>query len=401
MKLKRLYYTQIFVLSVLGSVIACSPTRFSPAVAPDSVCDASTTSCVVINGTTNITQNFKVGAGKVDILFVNDNSASMSVIQNKLAARFAGFVENLDAKEIDYKIAITTTDVTAISTKSLVNFANGSNSLTKNDSNRVQLFNGAIVRPETIQCENFIKSAYYTYGSSFQGSAYYQSNYAANCPSNDERGIFAANYIVNQQDNFIRSDAHLNIILISNEDVRSGQYNSGGYPLAVEDTAQNLIQSVSQKYPGKYWEFNSIITKDAACGLSQQQSFKDNSGNAIKDSSGNYVIGANPGIQYAAVSASASQDIDGNAQPRGQILSICESDYSQYFRAVANKISDSSRLMTLKCVPLEAPEVSVSSNQNATVPYQWSAGSSQILFQRGSEGIPVTIKYKCNVGSVQ
>ena len=59
--------------------------------------------------------------------------------------------------------------------------------------------------------------------------------------------------------------------------------------------------------------------------------FKDNLGNPIKDSFNNFVIGANLGLEYAALSASASTDVDGNPSPRGQILSICNSDYSQYF----------------------------------------------------------------------
>lgn len=397
MKGSHFYYLNIFAWSVLSTVIACSPTKFNEAVSPDSVCDATTTTCIVENGITKITQNFKVGAGKVDILFINDNSASMSPIQKKMAAKFGGFIENLDLKEIDYKIAMTTTDITSISQNSFITFGNNSKYLTKNDSGRVGLFNSAIVRQETIKCENLIINSFLNYGLNFQSSdPNYQRNYQSVCPSSDERGTYAANYIISQQNDFIRNDAHLNIILISNEDVRSGTL-----ALSTEDKYQTLIQTISSKYPNKYWEFNSIITKDYACVNNQEQMFVTPQGHQVKNAQGKSAISASIGLQYAALSASASKDVDGYAQPRGQILNICENDYSQYFQLLATKITDSSRLMGLKCVPLEPPVVTLNADPNARVPHQWVTGSNNILFQKGSEGRAITVNYKCRVGGVQ
>lgn len=400
----RAYSLQFTLATVFGAVIACSPTKFNPENTPTSVCDSSTTSCVVIDGVTNITQSYKIGAGKVDILFVNDNSASMSVVQAKLAAKFAGFVENLDSKEIDYQISMTTTDLLASQKNSLITFGNGSKILTKADSGRVGLFNAAIARPETIACENFIKSAYYTCRDTncgnFLATSYYQSNYNTYCASNDERGIYTAHdFVLNNTAHILRSDAHLNVILVSNEDVRSGLYNdsthASQYALEAKDKASSFISMMSSTYPGKYWEFNSIITKDNSCALQQQMDFKDNLGNPITDSNNKYVIGANLGSEYAALSASASTDVDGNPSPRGQILSICNSDYSSYFNNIAAKISESARLMPLKCTPAVEPVVTRTGNPSLSVPYQWQG--DKILFKSGSEGIPVTVSYKCRV----
>jgi hypothetical protein len=47
----------------------------------------------------------------VDILFVIDNSGSMADEQARLARNFTGFVDALDAMKVDYRVAITTTDV--------------------------------------------------------------------------------------------------------------------------------------------------------------------------------------------------------------------------------------------------------------------------------------------------
>ena len=404
MKFKQLYYASVLVLSMLGSVIACSPTKFTPTVNGATGCTAGCT--VSPDGHSQTwTQNYQIGAGKVDILFIDDNSASMASIQTKLAARFGGFVEALDAAQIDYKIAIATTDATKLAAAPLIAMGNGTNFITSADSNRVQLFNAGIVRTETVACEKFIQSAYATYGPSFQTTSYYNSNYSQYCPSGDTRGILAANYVVtnNSSLNFLRSDANLNIITLSNDDERAGQYNNGNssYALTTEDLPATMSQLMSTSYPNKYWEFNSIITKDQNCALQQEQAFTDSSGNPIKNSSGNYVITAEQGIQYAALSASASKDVDGNAQPRGKILDICQSDYTQNFKDIAANIADSARLLTLNCAPASAPVVVDTANPSTQVPYTWTQGSSQITFQKGSEKLPITVTYTCYKNSVQ
>src|SRR5437868_13274459 len=90
---------------VLGTVIACSPTKFSQSKNANVLCDNNVANCVVSPQSIDVTQSFKVGSGKVDILFVNDNSASMSKAQVQMAAKFSGFIQSLDSKSINYRIA--------------------------------------------------------------------------------------------------------------------------------------------------------------------------------------------------------------------------------------------------------------------------------------------------------
>jgi hypothetical protein len=397
MKKSTLTYCQFILGAVVGVTIACAPTKFSDS--PSGLCETEPQSCITQNGVTSITQNFKVGAGKVDILFIDDNTASMSDVQKKLAAKFAGFIETLDRKEIDYQIGITTTDISLAQSAGLVTFANGQQVLKKSDSNRVSLFNGAIVRTETAACEGFIKSAFYSYGAGFDSTSYYAQNYPNYCPSGDERGIYAAHEVISKNTaSLLRADANLNVIVISNEDVRSGSYlTNSAYALEEKDKAVNLIQMINSTYPSKYWEFNSIITKDASCATQQQQSFVDRNGQPIRSSNGNYITNSTIGQEYAVVSSSASQDVDGNAAPRGQNLNICSNDYTAYFAHIAAKISDSARLLTLKCKPMEAPVVTNANGVQTTIPYSWD-GDSQIIFQRGSEGVQIKVAYKCYTG---
>ena len=83
--------------------------------------DASTgdpTAASVTTGpaTTGETTDSTTGGGgvpvtDVDILFIVDNSGSMAPVQQLLASGIGAMVDALDAADIDYRIAVTTTDV--------------------------------------------------------------------------------------------------------------------------------------------------------------------------------------------------------------------------------------------------------------------------------------------------
>lgn len=393
-----LHLAQLTLGICLGSVIACAPTKFYPAVSPTSVCDPSLVVCEQgTGGTTKIVQAFKVGAGKVDILFVIDNSASMAVIQNKLASKFSGFIQNLDSKETDYQIGITTTDVAAVQASPLVAFDNGSTILKNSVADRVSQFGKAIARSETRACEAFILSSYYTYGFNFQEQSAYKSGYNSNCPSPDTRGTLTALEVIKQNPSGIfRSDAHLNIILVSNDDSRGG----GGLVKESIDKPDYFLSQIAtlDASKSKYLEFNSIVTMDATCGSQQANSFKDSNGITIRNTAGNPVINSSPALEYISLSNSASKDVDGNAKPRGLTKSICEGDYANLFKDIATNITESARLLSLKCTPVSAPKVTKAGTVE-TVPFLWQ--SDKILFQKGSEGVNINVEYDCNVGAVK
>src|SRR3989338_518547 len=369
------FIIQISVGFSIGAVIACSPTKFESANTTSGGCISSGAStCVVINSYEHREEPFKVGAGKVDILFVDDNSASMSFEQKEMAARFGAFVENLDAREIDYRIAVITTDLAATQSKRFITFANGKSFLSNLDSNRVGMFNQAIARPETLACENFIRGAINNYGPQWRSDDRYQSGYYINCPSPDEQGIATASLVLSENtESFVRADANLSIIVISDENEHAGRSTS-------------FIDMMNTTYPTKYWDFNSIIVRDNSC--------KNIQSNQIKDQQNVSAVGAAIGSEYAAISASAAKDIDNNPRPRGQWLNICQSNYTQHFTTIATSISEAARSYPLSCQPSEPPTVERVSNSNQTVPYTWD-GNQRIVFQRGSEGIPVKVKYRC------
>lgn len=379
------YSIQIVVGFIIGVIAACSPTKFTSTAAIDGSCQASTQNCIHSDGYNTYSPIFKVGAGKVDILFVDDNSASMSFEQKNMASKFAGFVEQLDKKGIDYRIAITTTDLNAVNAKRLINFANNQSYLKKTDANRVGLFNAAIVRQETVDCESFIKGAINSYGDGWQSDSRYTSQYPQVCPSSDERGTYTSYLVLDENtDGFVRSDANLSIIAISDENVRSGTGT-----LEEKDKYESFISMINTKYPSKYWEFNSIIVKDNSCADIQSRQTLDQHGASV--------VGSSIGYEYAKLSNSAAKDIDGSPRPRGQILDICQSDYSSHFNSIATQISEASRLFTLECKPDSAPVVTNANNSSSPVTYTWD-GNRSIVFPRSLTNTSVSIKYRCYKG---
>jgi len=87
-------------------VIACGPPAASnrgdddPTI--DASVDADTTSWPQSDGAVN-------GCTKLDLLFVVDDSGSMSEEQTNLVANFPTFISVLDASGLDYRVAVTTT----------------------------------------------------------------------------------------------------------------------------------------------------------------------------------------------------------------------------------------------------------------------------------------------------
>lgn len=315
-KVLSLYSQSIYLIVnivIVSAIWGCSKNRFSvdPGYKP---CQESGVNCVSQNGYDYFSSSLSGLQGKVDILFVDDNSASMSYEQSQLAARFRNFVQNLDSNSIDYHIAITTTDISSGNNSSrsinkngalqdghLIAFSDGTKFLNRNSgsiSNKESLFSGAIVRSETLSCEQFLLT-----WSGSRDSAAYDSAYNQNCPSGDERGIYAASSAVsNNESEFIRDGANFVVIFLSDEDVRSQLYwwNEPGFTLDKLDQAESFVNNLKMKYPNKQIVVHSIVTASEACLATQ-------------NSQTNGLVSASYGLEYKKLS-----DLTG-----GIVIDIC------------------------------------------------------------------------------
>ena len=345
---KSLGWTAILGLIVFY-VVACAPVSFGVNQSP---VNGFTQFCATSSGGSICDYTEDVTGPKVDILFVNDNSASMSFEQKALANRFSGFVQMLDGKHVDYRIAMITTDVHsgqdnnepraingngALQNGNLISFGDGINYLTPSVPDRVGRFNTAVVRPETLKCEQFIANWVQANGTGTLGSTTYKTQYKENCPSGDERGTFAANLAIkNNSGGFLRSDAYLAIIFVADEDVRSGYYCGGqnnpspgcvsnGYPLEDMDQPLSLFNTFKGQGKDKITEIHAIVVMDNTC-LTQQNS----------QTLGNPAVPATNGL----VSGSTGKLYLNFPQSGwGAAVSICNSNYTTYLAPIANKIA--------------------------------------------------------------
>ncbi|WP_413558387.1 hypothetical protein [Bdellovibrio sp. HCB209] len=369
----------------VGFYVGCSPVNFGVSSA---ACNADT-NCVVQNNKKSYTYTVTAGAGKVDILIVNDNSASMSFEQKRLAPRFANFIQNLDASKVDYRIAITTTDVGGGKFPQggqLITMGDGSKYITPSQSNRLALFNAAIQRPETTACENFIANYLRSYGASSINTSGYQSGYAANCPSGDERGIYSANLVVsNNPSSFIRGDAHLSIIFLSDEDERSGSNLwSNGYPLSDMDQPSVLLKNVRSKLGDtKYnsMSIHAIVVRDTSC-LAQQNSqvLGDNPNEATRG-----LVTGNIGTAYLAFTTSSPA--------WGVSADICSSDYTGQLGTIQTSIQAKIKTVLLQCANPQDLQVTVSGTNVAH-----SVNGTTLTFSQSlNPGTTVNLSYKCGL----
>ena len=73
-------------------------------------CDKGGANFSVLSSSTEYQQEVTYEPRKIDVLFVVDNSGSMSSSQTSLATNFPSFIDYFKSKGYDYKIAVTTSD---------------------------------------------------------------------------------------------------------------------------------------------------------------------------------------------------------------------------------------------------------------------------------------------------
>ncbi len=381
----------VLVFSYFG---ACAPVKFDSMPEPscgDGVSCLKTCtgdSCVK---TFSVTRT--VGETPVDILIVNDNSGSMSTVQGKFASAFSGFLSSLENTGIDYRIAMTTTDISnnpeygsqrfgyepisrnngpspyngygALQDGNLIEFAPGRKYLTKLDSGREDLFKAAVQREETRYCE--------------------QSGYdKTKCPSDDERGIFALNLVIDRTAHeFMRPSSALAVIILANEDERGYSHLhpeypkfAATYPATPYDRPEVFVERFRSKFPGKTLAVHSIIVKpgDTTC--------VNNASDPAR-----FII-AKEGYAYANLSQRTG----------GIIGSICEwtpGGYTNQLKAIGENIQKQVLALPFSCRPDNGQfNVEVVPEQAVTWTPNWETmqlTSNQPL----SPGTKVTLTYSC------
>lgn len=334
---------------------SCQPIRLGPETPEDSYPDP-------VDDPSHFMVRYTVDIGQVDILFVVDNSSSMHEEQKNIAGQMEEFLNRIN--HLDYRIAVTTTDISSspgnpVRGRSYQDgrfismngqyYIENRNRGGKTDERDLNAFIEAVQRPESLACAKPKVSRHGKRGLRTnryeieQKLGFYPSEEPIEdpvCPSSDERAIYASNLSVERyRDVFFRDEAHLMIVIISDEDERSSglyieQYkklNRGDHDYSFEtrDYPETLVETVyKQLGPLKTFSVHSAIIRpgDKSCLRAQNR----NSGQGVGTGAGYY------GEEYAKLSR-ASSKITGDYGNllRGSIISICDRNYSRQLGRVA------------------------------------------------------------------
>lgn len=302
----------------------------------------------------------EVNSGKVDILFVVDNSGSMYTEQQKMAAAFPTLVQGLDIAGLNYRIGIITTDVTsslnpqkslgglekgALQDGRLIKFPNGKTFLDNQDYDNGSIqgqFTSRIQRQETLDCE--------------------RANFAeSKCPSGDERGIYAALKAVDRNEGqFFRTGSHIAFVFLSDEDVRGKgvtAFNIPGYPSKLLPTRGDYGATLIDYVLGRLGDTHTLSAHAIVTDTAQCRSLQVGQNN-------NSYIDANIGYMYmemtnpgspARVAQGTLNDVARGKLLNGTIGSICSSNYTAQAGNIKNIVNQASfrfvQSQDLECVP--------------------------------------------------
>lgn len=330
-------------------------------------------------GTCIYKHNLRVG--KIDILFVIDNSKSMYKEQQKIADRFPTFINTI--WPMDFQIGIMTTDITKDPVRSgqFLTLSNGKKILSNNEGlsiNEVnQIFSSSVTRDETLSCDNFRDA----------------------CPSGDVRGIYAANLAITKNPSFFRPDAHTAIVVLSDADERV----FGGFRTGFEldpnwDTPESLVNKIINLDRSKTVSVHSIIinpghptlpdhlkttfelSKDIEC-LNQQ----DNEGDGVR---GFY------GTQYYALSNPSEELKSSGNLLKGTVGSICASDYGRELSNISSNVKNNVKTIGLRCNPIRL-DVYETGNPDNKIPYTLEKANQVKLDGFVPVGLKVTVEAEC------
>jgi len=232
-----------------------------------SSCDKGGSSFSVLSDNSNFQQSAVYVPRKLDVLFVVDNSGSMTTSQNNLAANFPSFINRFITKGYDFKLAITTSD--AFYGDQFLGRPNCS--LCNVEQTRFR--SGVTPNPVYV-----ISSQNYDLGLQSERdrlTAEFSLNVKVGITgSGDERALSSFQSALNSQLNtgFHRSDAFLAVVIVSDEDdfsqtqfARNESYtNPDLFPVM---NYKNFLSSFTGGQPTQDYSVSTIAILDDTCRI--------------------------------------------------------------------------------------------------------------------------------------
>lgn len=376
-------------------IASCSKTKFEQVANCQNSGIVCTKSCEGENCFENFDQSYTSERGKVDLLFVVDNSGSMSEQQREIANKFPSLFTKI--RDLDFRIAITTTDVEASRssyTAARLNqprsqyIANGYFqdgrllSFQRIDQASGQVLNaGKFISNTTPQGEEFFKNTIQREETRLCDQNSFKGEF---CPASDERAVFAVNRVLDRNEGFIRGDAHLALVIVSDEDERSRTKlvngnivpdNSQSLPMFNSfepyDNPSNLQWRIKSSNSGKTFNAHSIVVRpgDSNC-LAQQTN--------------NLTAG-----QYGFVYSQLSQ------LSNGRVGNICATDYTSELGEIGTSIVQQVKSVRLACRPFN-DKVEITFDRNVNTQVTTDLDNLTVTFDPNlPPGVTARVRYKC------
>lgn len=326
-------------------------------------CEKGDRSYSLLSDTQSFNQNVTYQPKKIDILWIVDNSGSMSSSQTQLSQSFPSFINRMQSLNFDFRMAVTTTDAWA-------GIYNGNQNLFRVrdgvGSNRSGVF---VMNPQTPNLPA-VFGVNATQGTLGNG---------------DERAFQSMRSVLNYNGNsdFRRPGSHLAIIVVSDEDdfsANTSSYQNNNYNspnLISVSTFINFLNGLAGANDlanGVHnWSFNTVAILDVACRNHLNASF---SGRLI-------------GQRYIQLSNASG----------GAVTSLCD-DFGANLKLIQDMILSASSVFQLGREPIPATiRVIVNGQsvvQNSTNGWSYNAISNQIAFHGSAipdAGAQVTISF--------
>jgi len=189
-------------------------------------------------------------SNKADIVLVIDNSSSMDVYQNKLSNEAAAMIDQLNSVGMDYHIAVITTDMSSFGTGGV--FVGAPKFLTKSTANLKSVLTQRIKQGSTGNSQE-------------QGI-------------NSLMKVLSSNYLNGEGRDFLRADALLAVIVLSNEDDHSTN-GVGGSPVLTQPVKDYIdkLKPPFGKANARSWILNfiGVTEKDSICQTSPDGIYKE------------------------------------------------------------------------------------------------------------------------------
>lgn len=291
-----------------------------------------------------------VANNKVDVLFVVDNSGTMQPKQDLLKTEFNSFASVFNTKGFDYRMAVVTTDTTGELGKFQAQSPDGGATaaikvITSSTANAVGHFNANV-----------------NVGIGGGTSAAAKPLHAINL-------ALGSALLATDNANFLRSEAHLAIIIVSDADDSDSVFE-GTTPAStltfLENLKPDVFDVISRTYKNNY-TVSAVAVNDvneADCLIQY-----DYTGDAVADP-----VPYENGDKYKTLINATN----------GSLASICATNFSSGLAQISQRIAEAITEIPLARVPNQAT-ISVTFNgnavpQNGTHGWTYSSTGNKIVF---------------------